>query len=142
MPEMTGIDVLNEVTIVQEDQDLIVMTAYASVDTAIEAMKHGAVDYITKPFKVDRNKAGHREDASVARRLVKENTTLKKQLQGDNSFDNFIGISETVVQLKRTGHAGSPAPTRPCSYEASPAPVRTLSPRPFIITHPVAAVPS
>ncbi len=53
MPEMSGIDVLKEVRTFKQEQDLIVVTAYASVDTAIEAMKEGAVDYITKPFKVD-----------------------------------------------------------------------------------------
>ena len=53
MPEMSGIDVLRELKTFKHEQDLIVMTAYASVDSAIEAMKQGAVDYITKQFKVD-----------------------------------------------------------------------------------------
>ncbi|UCD63709.1 MAG: sigma-54-dependent Fis family transcriptional regulator [Candidatus Zixiibacteriota bacterium] len=100
MPEMTGIDVLKEVRSFKEDQDLIVMTAYASVDTAIEAMKHGAVDYITQPFKVDEIKLVI-EKCISRKRLVKENDTLKKQLQGDSSFDNFLGTSEVVVKLKK-----------------------------------------
>ncbi|UCG63029.1 MAG: sigma-54-dependent Fis family transcriptional regulator [Candidatus Zixiibacteriota bacterium] len=101
MPDMTGIDVLKQVRSFRHDQDLIVMTAYASVDTAIEAMKHGAVDYITKPFKVDEIKLVI--EKSISRKnLEKENTNLKKQLKGDNSFDNFIGTSDVVVQLKKT----------------------------------------
>ncbi len=100
MPEMTGIDVLKQVRSFKQDQDLIVMTAYASVDTAIEAMKHGAVDYITKPFKVDEIKLVIEKSIS-RKKLIRENDTLKKQLQGDNSFDKFIGTSDVVVELKK-----------------------------------------
>ncbi len=100
MPKMTGIEVLKEVKKFKKDQDFIVMTAYASVDTAIEAMKQGAVDYITKPFKVDEIKIAIEKSLSH-KTLVKENKTLKKQLQGDNSFDNFIGTSQKVVNLKK-----------------------------------------
>lgn len=100
MPQMSGIDVLREIRSFKQEQDLIVMTAYASVDTAIEAMKRGAVDYITKPFKVDEIKLII-EKSINRKRLITENDTLKKQLQGDNSFDNFIGASETVARLKK-----------------------------------------
>jgi two-component system response regulator AtoC len=100
MPEMSGLDVLKEVKSFKQDQDLIVMTAYASVDTAIEAMKQGAADYITKPFKVDEIKLAI-EKSIDRKRLIAENVSLKKQLQTDNSFDNFIGVSDTVVKLKK-----------------------------------------
>ena len=99
MPKMSGLDVLQEVKTFKSNQDLIVMTAYASVDTAIEAMKRGAVDYITKPFKVDEIKLVIEKSISRSM-LIKENHHLKKQLKGDNSFDNFIGASETVAKLK------------------------------------------
>lgn len=100
MPEMTGIDVLKEVKAFKNEQEFIVMTAFASVDTAIEAMKQGAADYITKPFKVDEIKLAI-EKSLNRRTLVMENQSLKKQLQGDNSFDNFKGNSEQVAQLKK-----------------------------------------
>jgi len=100
MPEMSGIDVLKTVRAFKQDQDFIVMTAYASVDTAIEAMKQGAVDYITKPFKVDEIKLVI-EKSINRKQLLEENDTLKKQLKGENSLDNFIGNSETVVALKK-----------------------------------------
>ncbi|MEA2031603.1 MAG: sigma-54 dependent transcriptional regulator [candidate division Zixibacteria bacterium] len=100
MPKMSGIDVLREVKQLNVNQDLIVMTAYASVDTAIEAMKQGAIDYITKPFKVDEIKLVIEKSISHGT-LVKENTNLKKQLQGDSSFDNFIGTSKEIVSLKK-----------------------------------------
>jgi DNA-binding NtrC family response regulator len=100
MPEMNGIEVLKAIKSFKKEQELIVMTAYASVDTAIEAMKQGAADYITKPFKVDEIKVVI-DKAINRKRLVEENSTLKKQLQGDNSFDRFIGNSEVVVRMKK-----------------------------------------
>ena len=53
MPEMSGMDLLRKIKKAKPNQDFLVMTAFAAVDTAIEAMKEGALDYITKPFKVD-----------------------------------------------------------------------------------------
>ncbi len=100
MPEMSGLDVLQEIRSFKSDQDMLVMTAYASVDTAIEAMKRGASDYITKPFKVDEIKLIIEKNISHAR-LRTENVQLKKQLATDNSFDKFIGSSEIVTQLKQ-----------------------------------------
>ncbi|MFQ5500128.1 MAG: sigma-54-dependent transcriptional regulator [Candidatus Zixiibacteriota bacterium] len=99
MPEMTGIDVLKEIKSFKRDQDLIVMTAYASVDTAIEAMKQGAADYITKPFKVDEIKLVI--DKSISRKhLQEENDKLKRQLCPDDPLDSFIGNSEAAIKLK------------------------------------------
>lgn len=100
MPDMTGIEVLREIRSFKADQDLIVMTAYASVDSAIEAMKEGAADYITKPFKVDeiRLAIGKIIDR---KKLVRENKNLKRQLQQDHSFDSFIGRSESVLKLRK-----------------------------------------
>jgi DNA-binding NtrC family response regulator len=100
MPEMTGIDVLKEIKAFKREQEFVVMTAYASVDTAIEAMKQGAADYITKPFKVDEIKLVI-EKTINHKKLQQENHELKRQLQGDNSFDKFIGNSEVVVKLKK-----------------------------------------
>ena len=100
MPQMDGIEVLKAVKSFKKEQELVVMTAYASVDTAIEAMKQGAADYITKPFKVDEIKLVI-EKAINRKKLLDENSTLKKQLQGDNSFDKFIGNSEIVARMKK-----------------------------------------
>jgi len=100
MPEMTGIEVLKEVKSFKNEQEVIVMTAFASVDTAIEAMKQGAADYVTKPFKVDEVKLVIDKTIN-RRRLIHENTSLKMQLQSENSFDNFIGNSDPVIRLKK-----------------------------------------
>jgi DNA-binding NtrC family response regulator len=100
MPEMTGIDLLKEVKSFKQKQDFIVMTAYATVDTAIEAMKQGAVDYITKPFKVDEIKLVI--EKSINRKiLIEENKKLKQQLIGSNDFDKIIGQSQNIREVKR-----------------------------------------
>jgi len=99
MPEMSGLDLLKRIKKNKPNQDFIVMTAFASVDSAIEAMKHGALDYITKPFKVDEIKLVI--EKSVSRKKLKnENELLKRQLRKDFSFDNFIGQAEGVINLK------------------------------------------
>jgi two-component system response regulator HydG len=100
MPDMTGIDVLKEVKGFKQAQEFIVMTAFASVDSAIEAMKQGAADYITKPFKIDEIKLAI-EKSMKRRSLLYENSHLKRQLRADNSFVNFIGKSEPVEALKK-----------------------------------------
>jgi DNA-binding NtrC family response regulator len=100
MPKMSGLELLKEVKGRRPEQDFIVMTAFAGVDTAIEAMKQGAVDYITKPFKVDEIKLVIEKSVS-RKKLRKENEILKKQLQHDFSLDNFIGQSESIIELKK-----------------------------------------
>jgi DNA-binding NtrC family response regulator len=99
MPELTGLDVLRQVKSFKKEQEVIVMTAFAAVDTAIEAMKQGAAEYITKPFKVDEIKLAIEKTIS-RHRLIAENTDLKRRLQADNSFDKFIGASNAVAELK------------------------------------------
>ncbi|UCD18504.1 MAG: sigma-54-dependent Fis family transcriptional regulator [Candidatus Zixiibacteriota bacterium] len=99
MPEMSGLELLSEVKKTCPNQEFIVMTAFASVDSAIDAMKQGALDYITKPFKVDEIKMVIEKSVN-RRKLRTENEFLKKQLKQDFSFDDFIGRSEEIIKLK------------------------------------------
>ena len=85
MPEMSGLDLLKKIKKGRPNQDMIVMTAFASVDTAIEAMREGALDYITKPFKVDEIKLVIEKSVS-RQKLTEENSRLKQQLKKDFSF--------------------------------------------------------
>jgi two-component system, NtrC family, response regulator PilR len=100
MPEMSGLELLKEIKGRRPELDFIVMTAFASVDTAIEAMKQGALDYISKPFKVDEIKLVI-EKSINRKRLKKENEILKKQLKQDFSLENFIGQSAEIIELKK-----------------------------------------
>ena len=99
MPEMSGIDLLVETKKRHQNLHFVVMTAFASVDSAVDALKRGADDYITKPFKVD-------EIKHVIKNLLEtdelrsENQKLKDELAGRFTLDQFIGNSEVVLRLK------------------------------------------
>src|SRR3990172_13371709 len=99
MPKMDGIKLLSEVRNIDPDLSFIVMTAFASVDTAIDAMKKGAFDYITKPFKVDEIKLTIKKSLDQ-KRLTQENIQLKSQLKKELGFENFIGKAPEIVKMK------------------------------------------
>ncbi len=101
MPEMNGLKLLSEVKQYDSEIDFIVMTAFASVDTAIEAMKKGALDYVTKPFKVDEIKLAI--SRSFERKELKaENLELKRRVKQEFSLDSFVGNSSEIVKIKQT----------------------------------------
>ena len=100
MPEMSGLELLKRVKKNCPHQDFVVMTAFASVESVKEAMKEGAIDYITKPFKVDEIKLVIEKTIS-RKRLKTENENLKKQLKDNYSFDRFIGQSPEIINLKK-----------------------------------------
>src|SRR6187401_3031263 len=80
MPGINGIETLDELKRIDEDLAVLIITAYASVESAIAAMKNGAFDYITKPFKNDEVIALVR-NALEQRRLVTENRNLRQNIQ-------------------------------------------------------------
>lgn len=99
MPKMDGIQFLKEVKKIKEElPTIIMMSAYGTIDTAIEAMKLGAYDYVSKPFKKDEiilalKKAEERED------LKKENELLKLQVKEEHILKNIIGKSEKMQDV-------------------------------------------
>ncbi len=101
MPEMSGIELLSKVKSVDERINVIVMTAFASVDTAIEAMRNGAYDYISKPFKVDEVKLALSKLLNQ-KSIVEENRQLKSTLSSEFSFDNFLGDDPAVLKMKES----------------------------------------
>ncbi len=100
MPKMSGLELLSQAKSINPDLDFIVMTAFASVDSAIEALKKGAFDYITKPFRVDEIKIAVRKSLEQ-KKIVRENIKLKKELQTKSDFDSFIGNSLEITKLKK-----------------------------------------
>jgi len=99
MPELDGIATLEELRKLDEDLPVIMITAFASVETAIAAMKGGAFDYITKPFKNDEVLVVLR-NAVERRRLLAENLALRQNLQAQsNRFGNIIGRSGPMRQV-------------------------------------------
>ncbi len=99
MPGMDGIEVLDELKKSDDDLPVIMITAFASVENAINAMKRGAFDYITKPFKNDEVLVVLR-NAVERRRLVAENTALRQNLQARyHKFADIIGRSSKMKQV-------------------------------------------
>src|SRR5437899_2660532 len=80
MPGLDGIATLDELKRIDEDLAVVIITAYGSVENAITAMKSGAFDYITKPFKNDEVLVVLR-NALERRRLVTENRSLRQNIQ-------------------------------------------------------------
>ena len=92
MPNVGGIEVLAAVKERFPETQVLVMTAYATADTAIAAMKQGAYDYVQKPFKVDEIRLLI-EKALHQRRLLIENRALRAEVHRKYSFHNLIGRS-------------------------------------------------
>ncbi len=99
MPGMDGGQVLDEIRKLDEDLPVIMITAFASMENAVSAMKRGAFDYITKPFKNDEVLVVLR-NAIERRRLQAENVALRQNLQARYSkFANIIGRSPRMKQV-------------------------------------------
>jgi len=98
MPKLDGISALKKIKAIAPETVVIMITAYASADTAIKAMKEGAYDYITKPFKVDEIKLIIK-NALEKKNLQKENILLKQVVRDRFHFGNIIGQSSKMVSL-------------------------------------------
>jgi two-component system response regulator PilR (NtrC family) len=99
MPGLNGIETLDELKRIDDDLAVIIITAYASVESAISAMKSGAFDYITKPFKNEEVLVVVR-NAMERRRLVNENRNLRQSIQERyHKFANIIGRSPKMRQV-------------------------------------------
>ncbi|HLE41838.1 MAG TPA: sigma-54 dependent transcriptional regulator [Nitrospirota bacterium] len=98
MPGLDGIDVLKAVKEVSPETVVIMITAFATTETAVEAMKLGAYDYIIKPFKVDELKLIIKK-ALEKHSLRKENILLRREIESRVGFENFIGKSEPMQRI-------------------------------------------
>jgi two-component system response regulator PilR (NtrC family) len=98
MPDMTGVEVLRAAKQLDPDILGIMITAFASTETAIEAMRLGACDYLSKPFDIDLLKMKVREKVEN-RHLKQENVLLKRTLGLSHQFANIIGRSETMLDV-------------------------------------------
>ena len=98
MPHMDGLEFLKEIKKTEGKPTIIMMSAYGTMDTAIEAMKLGAYDYISKPFKPDEiiltlRKAEEREQ------LRRENQLLRKEVGKEYSFENIVSKNEQMQKI-------------------------------------------
>ena len=101
MPRMGGMDLLATLKAKQHPATVIVMSAYGNVDLAIEAMKAGAYDYVSKPFKPDEVVLALRK-AEERETLRRENRALREQIQKDNRFESLLAKSKEMLDIFRT----------------------------------------
>ncbi len=99
MPGMDGMELLEKIKSEQLDTGVIMMTGYASVETAVRALKHGAFDYITKPFDPDDLSVVVR-NALEQHRLKRENRLLRQQLSESYTLTELIGQSEAMRHVR------------------------------------------
>jgi two-component system response regulator AtoC len=101
MPKMDGLAFLKEAASRNLDASIIMMSAYGSISTAVEAMKLGAADYISKPFKPDEIllKLGQIEERN---RLRQENIRLRDAIQETFSFQNIVAKSQSMRSIFET----------------------------------------
>jgi two-component system response regulator PilR (NtrC family) len=98
MPDMSGVDVLRAAKKMDQDVLGIMITAFASTETAVDAMRLGACDYLSKPFDIDLLKMKVREKVEN-RQLRQENVLLKRTLGLSHQFSNIIGRSEAMLDV-------------------------------------------
>lgn len=120
MPHVTGIELLKHVKEVYPETVFMLITAFGTTETAVEAMKMGAYDYLTKPFKIDEVRLNI-HNALRSRNLEVENRSLKKELVKEYSFQNMVGnsgpmhaiyelvkrVSQTPTNILITGESGT-----------------------------------
>jgi two-component system response regulator PilR (NtrC family) len=98
MPKADGMAVLKAVKSSSPETVVLVITAFATADSAVDAMKLGAYDYLTKPFQVDEVQLIIR-NALERRRLSTENILLKREMASQSSFAQIIGQSEAIQKV-------------------------------------------
>ncbi|MHC1705905.1 MAG: sigma-54-dependent transcriptional regulator [Bacteroidales bacterium] len=98
MPGMDGLEMLRRIKTLRKDSIVIMMTAFATVDTAVQALKDGAFDYVTKPF--DPDDLSHLiRNASKQISLAEENEVLKEKVVALENVEDLIGNSEPMLRV-------------------------------------------
>ncbi len=98
MPDRSGMEVLREIRERDTETPVFMITAYGSVEVAVNALKHGANDYFSKPW--DNEKLLIEIDRMIAHsRLARENTQLKRALKQQYSFPNIIGRNDRMLRI-------------------------------------------
>jgi len=100
MPDMTGLDFLREVRRLSPETLVVIMTAYATIQTAVEAMRSGAFDYLQKPFTNEEARR-HVDRALRHYELQQENRSLRDQLASRYGMQNIVGVSKAMQEVFR-----------------------------------------
>jgi two-component system, NtrC family, response regulator AtoC len=98
MPDLDGLKVLERLTAGQPDLPVIILTAFATMDTAIEAIRAGAYDYLSKPFRMEEIKLTARRTLD-ARQALRENRSLREELRERYQVRRLVGQSPQMVEI-------------------------------------------
>ena len=109
MTGLSGLDVLRKLRDVRVDASFIIMTGFGTVDTAVEAMKLGAVDFVQKPFFRDELLMRVRS-AADRRQLARQVHLLQRQMQPAGSIDGLVGESPAMLKVKELIQRAAAAP--------------------------------
>ncbi len=108
LPGMSGFEVLHQIRKTDPEQVVVVITAYSSVEGAIQAMKEGAFHYIPKPFKNEEVLLTVKKGLE-RRQLASENKALREQLKGRFGFENIVGKGKAMQQVFELVRLAAPA---------------------------------
>jgi len=101
LPHTSGLELLKRVHDMHPNLPVIVLTQYGTIDSAVAATRMGAIDYVTKPFRIEELRA-RLERASRAVELQQENQLLREQLRTRPGFGGLIGLSERMQRVYKT----------------------------------------
>jgi DNA-binding NtrC family response regulator len=98
MPGLSGLETLTMARKIDPTLMIVMLTAYATIETAVDAVKRGAFDYLAKPFTVDQLRLAV-EQTLQQKQLLEESLTLRQQLATELGFDKILGTSEAMQKL-------------------------------------------
>lgn len=100
MPDMDGLAVLSALKEINTETAVLVMTAYGTIETAVEAMKNGAVDFLTKPFDTQ-HMLVLVDKALQSQRIVAENEVLREELDTRLGMGEIVGKNEKIIEVMK-----------------------------------------
>jgi len=100
MPGMSGLELLRQVKKERPETVVVMLTAYGTIETAVEAMREGAYDYLSKPIDIKRLRILVKK-ALEKQGLIRENQILRRRLEGRTQFDRIVGKSEKIREIYR-----------------------------------------
>jgi two-component system response regulator AtoC len=100
MPDLDGLEVLRQLQVLHPDAPALILTAFAGIETAIDALRAGAYDYLSKPFRMEEIRLVVRR-ALEQRRLRAENLRFQQELRDRYRFENIVGLSPQMVEVYR-----------------------------------------
>ncbi len=100
LPKIGGMDVLKQIKDVKPEVPVIVITAFGSIDNAVEAIHQGAFDYVTKPFTEDKLRSCVKKAMQISR-LTSEVQYLRREIEGKYAFNNIVGNSGEICEILR-----------------------------------------